>query len=344
MGWAPNAQARDKRERILKALKRHGFSKGELETKLPETLSLPGQGQRQRLSVGLSSTGAVGFHTRRDTTIVDVPNCLLPVPRLAEDLAGLRRVWHQLAAATSTALPTGTALLTSSDSGTDILMTLAKDPDLAVREALGRFAAERDLARLTLSIDGLQEPLAHRRPVHHRLAGTAITFPPGPFLQPSAIGQSSLIEHVQRALEGLTPGIGLDLFCGLGTFTLPLAAQGWRMQAIDIDPASISHLSQAGVAGLSAQSQNLFSDPLPPDMLSRCDGIVFDPPRAGAALVCETIAALPMASGPKRVVAVSCNPATFARDAKILRQGGWELVWLAPIDQFPWTPHVELVA
>jgi 23S rRNA (uracil1939-C5)-methyltransferase len=135
-----------------------------------------------------------------------------------------------------------------------------------------------------------------------------------------------------------------DLFCGVGPFALRLAERT-RLTAIDNDAAAITALQRAaqataGLKPVAAMARDLFRQPLQPAELAAFDAVVFDPPRQGAEAQARALAA----SRVPLVVAVSCNPATFARDARSLVDGGYRLVEVAPIDQFRYSPHVELVA
>jgi 23S rRNA (uracil1939-C5)-methyltransferase len=135
----------------------------------------------------------------------------------------------------------------------------------------------------------------------------------------------------------------LDLFAGVGTLSLPLAARGWRVHAVEGDASAVGALSAAAQAAsipLTTETRDLARDPMAAEALRRVRAVVFDPPRAGA----RAQAALIASDGPDDVVAVSCNPATFARDARLLVDGGYRLESVTPIDQFPWSAHVELVA
>ena len=175
--------------------------------------------------------------------------------------------------------------------------------------------------------------------------GIAVTPPPGGFLQASREGEAALIGLVKQAAAGAKKIA--DLFSGCGTFALPLARDA-TLFAVDSDRASIEALARAAGdaqgAGLKinpvkSEARDLFERPLTAKELKGFDAIVFDPPRAGAAAQAAEIAA----SGVATVIGVSCNPATFARDARIIVGGGYALSQATPVDQFVYSPHVELV-
>ena len=236
-----------------------------------------------------------------------------------------------------------TATLT--DSGVDLLLALPAEPDLAGREALAALAVELDLARLSLAVAGQAPlPLAERRLPRILLGGVAVTPPPGGFLQPTPEGEAALTQLVLAAVPSEADTVA-DLYSGCGTFSFPLAARGHRVHAVEGDAAALAALERAARGGalaqrISAERRDLERDPVTADELEGGDAAVFDPPRAGARAQAAELAAsdLPV------VVAVSCNPGTFARDARALVEGGYRLEWVAPLDQFPWTGHLELVA
>jgi 23S rRNA (uracil1939-C5)-methyltransferase len=169
-----------------------------------------------------------------------------------------------------------------------------------------------------------------------------VSLPPGAFLQATAAGEAALAKLVAEHCNG---GKAIaDLFAGVGPFALRLAERA-RVTALDGDEAAITALRRAagtaqGLKPIEAETRDLFRRPLVPSELARFDRVVFDPPRQGAQAQARELAqsAVPI------VVAVSCNPSTFARDARILVDGGYRLERVTPVDQFLYSPHVELVA
>ena len=169
-----------------------------------------------------------------------------------------------------------------------------------------------------------------------------MTLPPGSFLQATVAGEETLAalvsEHCKRAKHIA------DLFCGVGPFALRLAAKS-RVTAFDSDAGAVAALQKAatstsGLKPVKAEARDLFRRPLMPQELRDYDTVVFDPPRQGAQAQATQLAASKIPT----VVAVSCNVTTFARDAKILIDGGYKIEGVTPVDQFRHTPHVELVA
>jgi 23S rRNA (uracil1939-C5)-methyltransferase len=181
----------------------------------------------------------------------------------------------------------------------------------------------------------LQAPVLH-------FAGKAVSPPPGAFLQAVPEAEQAMIDLVTAAL-GKSRNVG-DLFCGLGTLTLPIARKA-RVLAYDADRTAIATLNEAqrknqGLKPIKAGPRDLFRDPLSPMEMKDLDAVVLDPPRAGAKAQCERLAGTKI----KRVVMVSCSPATLARDLRILMDGGYRLDAVTPIDQFLYSPHLEAVA
>ncbi|HAJ01849.1 MAG TPA: RNA methyltransferase, partial [Brevundimonas sp.] len=183
--------------------------------------------------------------------------------------------------------------------------------------------------------------LAMRRAPRVRFGPAEVTLPPRGFLQAVPEAEAAM---VARVLEGVKGARRIaDLFCGAGTFTFPLASVA-PVLAADAAEGGIAALKagRAGLKGLSpieAVARDLFRRPLTPHDLKGIDTVVFDPPRAGAQAQVEQIAV----SGASTVVGVSCNPVTFARDARLLVEAGFVLEAVTPIDQFLWSAHVELV-
>ena len=175
-----------------------------------------------------------------------------------------------------------------------------------------------------------------------QIAGADLAVPPGAFVQAVAAAEALMVETIIKAL-GRARNVA-DLFCGLGTFTLPMARKA-RVTAIDNAADAMAALADAvrhaqGLKPVESLRRDLFREPLSRNELNRFDAVVFDPPRAGAASQCEALARSKVAC----VVAVSCNPATMARDLRVLIDGGYELQSLLPIDQFLYSAHVEAVA
>jgi len=326
---APPAEAAWKRDLVVEALGRRDL--GDAVVAAPRQVPA---GTRRRAALTWwkrGTKGVLGFNARASHRVVQIGPC----PILHPDLEGLL---DPLGDHLMPLLPDGQGdlWLCLTDQGVDLRLDLPAPPDLRQREGLAEAAAALDLARLTVRLDGLTEPLAIRRVPTITFGDVAVALPAGAFLQPSREGEAVLLGLVKAGLEGVDGPVA-DLFCGLGTFALPLAATH-PVTAIDGDAAAVGALRSAN--RVRTMVRDLFKDPLAGKALAAFAAVVFDPPRAGAREQADALAA----DGPDRVVAVSCNPATFARDARILVDGGYDLVRVTPVDQFVWSAHVELVA
>ena len=296
---------------------------------------------RRRTQVGLIRPrdphlpALVGFRERFRHELVDLRECPVLEPGLLGVVCELRLVAGDLVPPGRTA----EVILTRTDGGVDLLLETAERPGLPALEALAGFAESCDVARIVWRSPGEEILVVERRPVRIVLSGVAVPYPPGAFLQASKAAETI---HVEEVLAGIGPCRPvLDLYAGLGTFTFALAAGG-PVNAVEGDERAVTALARAaaGQRGITVERRDLTRDPLPPEDLSIYAGAVFDPPRAGAARQAAALAASALAT----VVAVSCRPATFARDAALLITSGFRLERVAPVDQFVWTPHLELVA
>jgi 23S rRNA (uracil1939-C5)-methyltransferase len=277
----------------------------------------------------------IGYRQRFRHDLVDLTECFVLERPLFDLISELRLTARDL-------LPPGGAaeiMLTRTDSGIDALFETGMPPTLTALEALARLAQDQDLARIVWRSPAEEILVVERRPVRVLLSGVAVPFPPGGFLQASAMAEAVLVEEVIAGTEGRRPV--LDLFAGLGTFTFALAVAG-PVHAVEGDERAAAALACAAARhpAITVERRDLARNPLPPEALVNYAGAVFDPPRAGAARQAEALASSTIAI----VVAVSCNPATFARDATRLVGGGFRLTQVVPVDQFVWTPHLELVA
>ncbi|CAO3418328.1 class I SAM-dependent RNA methyltransferase [Azospirillum endophyticum] len=275
-----------------------------------------------------------GFNERQSHRLVDLEECPVLAPRLFALVEPLHGLLADL-------LPDGgdaDVVLTDLEGGVDLLLVGPRSLDRGAREALVTFEPER-IARIAWqpADRAAPEPVANRRPAFIRFAGVPIQPPPGAFLQASAEGEAALAAAVREGV-GQAARIA-DLFAGIGTFSVPLAQQA-AVHAVEGDEAAVAALGRS-VQGLrlTVERRDLFETPLSIKELNRYDAVVFDPPRAGAAAQTAALAG----SKVPRVVGVSCNPASFARDARVLVDGGYRLTKVWPVDQFLWSAHVELV-
>ena len=321
-----------KRERVAETLARRGL---DIEVAPPVRIA-PGTRRRTRLGARATAQGLVlGFKARRSHRLVDVTECPVARPEIVALLSPLRAVLSDCLAAGGGA----EVSVTAADGGLDVAVDTASVPDLAMRERLAEFAATADLARLTWA----GEPVVQRRSPRAVFAGIAVDLPPGAFLQPTQMGEAALADIVAAALD--PAATVADLFAGCGALSLPLAMAGKRVHAVDADNGQIRALNAAARdprlgARVTAETRDLERRPLAGSELAALDGLVLDPPRGGAAAQIREIAAMAIPV----VVYASCNPATFARDARTLVDGGYHLDAVTPIDQFVWSAEVELAA
>jgi 23S rRNA (uracil1939-C5)-methyltransferase len=332
------AQYRDwKRKQVQMALARQG-----LDGIVVEPVVDGHPGARRRVRVAFDQRGAapaLGFRERSGRRIVDVDVCPIATPGLVALLPALRTLLARL----DLARRGGELQITATATGID-LEIIGAPPSLADREALAAFAQTEDLARISWCSDGIaeSEPIVQRRAPTALFGQVQVELPPGAFLQATEAAEAGIRHAIGRALG--EAGRIADLFAGCGTFSLPLAAAGCTAHAIERDPAMLAALEQAARrAGLAAritiERRDLQQAPLAGAELDRFDAVVVDPPRGGARGQAEALAASRVA----RLAMVSCNPATFARDARVLAGGGYHCQWVQPIDAFLWSSRIELV-
>jgi 23S rRNA (uracil1939-C5)-methyltransferase len=308
---------------------------------LPAFMAKPGSRRRVTLHARHGTEKGqilLGFKARRAWDVVDIEECSIAHPRLVAALPSLRRLArpfleHPKSAPSLHVTVTGTGL------DVDVTGIEAKGGGLSAdaRRKIADLAREFDFARVTLAGETLYQA---RMPVVQFGQGR-VELPAGGFLQASADAEKIMAADAVEALAG-SKRIA-DLFCGSGAFSFPLATLG-TVLAVDGSEPAINAL-RAGIATapglktITPLARDLFRRPLSDKDLKGIDGILFDPPRAGAA---EQAACIGQSKASK-VVGVSCNPATFARDASLLIAKGFKLVRLRPVDQFLWSSHIELV-
>jgi 23S rRNA (uracil1939-C5)-methyltransferase len=320
-------------DRIVSGLSAQGFSDVEIR---PAHISPPNS--RRRATLHAERRGKqllLGFNAEGSHRIVDMRECHILRPELFALVAPLRQLLPVLLP------PRGVRAgvrMTLADQGVDLLLDKVEADGLEAAEGLTAFAQRHSLARLGID-DGYGpqtrwEPV----PVTITLGGVEVPLPPGAFLQATAEGEEVLVASVREALGEAR--IVADLFAGLGTFALAaegrvLAVEGARDAALALKAAANRAQRQVFV-----DHRDLFRRPLTKPELDRFEGVIIDPPRAGAK---EQVALLADSIVP-RIAYVSCNPATFARDARTLVDGGYRLDWIRPVGQFRWSTHVELAA
>lgn len=307
---------------------------------LPAVAAEPQSRRRVALHArpGRRGLARLGYKARRSWSLVEIDVCPISDPRIQARLGDLRRLAAPLFQHPKSA---PTLHVTVTEAGLDIDITgverrsggLSADARVRLAEA----AAAADFARVT--IDG--EIAYQARSPQIRFGGASVALPPGAFLQAVPQAEAAMAAFVREAAAGAERIA--DLYCGVGTFTFRLAEIA-PVYAADGSAEAIRALIGAvatapGLKGISAEARDLVRRPVLAEELKRTGAVVFDPPRAGAVEQAREIAR----SAASRAIAVSCNPATFARDAKVLIDGGFRLARVLPVDQFLWSPHIELV-
>jgi 23S rRNA (uracil1939-C5)-methyltransferase len=330
--WAEPHYRAWKRNLVAAALWQAG-----IDAPVDDLIDAHGEGRRRAVlhaRQGTKEIVEVGFSALRAHTLVPIDRC----PVLAPGMAGAIEAAWAIAEVLSPLKKPLDIHVTATLNGLDIDVRGSGPLDQKHATALTRIAVSGRIARITRH----GEMVALIAPPVVQMGKAQVTLPPGPFLQATAQGEQALAELVLQSVgKGKT---ALDLFCGIGPFSLRLAER-MRVTAIDSDQAAIDALSRAaqatsGLKQVTAQKRDLFRLPMPAMDLAPFDAVVFDPPRQGAEAQAREIAK----SKVKTVVAVSCNAATFARDASILAGGGYRLMRVTPVDQFKYTAHVEIVA
>jgi len=317
--------ARWKAARLTEALAAHG-----IVCAIEGMASAP-IASRRRARFGVAA-GAIGFRRRFSHAIVDIPDCTILRPALHETLRALRK---------RKAFPEGEFELLETEGGIDLKLSRGESSNPGWRRRQAALAEELDLVRLSLRGQDSAEVIVERREPWLDFGGVAVVPPPGGFVQPTREGEIALRAAVLEGVSGARRVV--DLFAGCGTFALPLARDR-QVHAVDMDAAALAALDRAGrkagLVRLSQEKRDLFRRPLARDELKPFDTAIFDPPRAGAPAQAKALAQSRVAC----VVAVSCNPATLARDLGYLVAGGYRIERVVPYDQFRFTPHLETVA
>jgi 23S rRNA (uracil1939-C5)-methyltransferase len=321
-----------KRGLVVAALARAG-----VDAPVDDLIDAHGEGRRRAVFHARRNSRdvlEVGFAALKAHHVVPIDRCPVLAPALSGALPTARDIAEVLA---STRKPLDIQV-TAADAGLDADVRGSGPLTAAQTTALAQVAERRNLVRLTRH----GEIVAQRTPPVLTIGRAEVVLPPGAFLQATTAGEAVLARLV--ALHCRDAKAVADLFCGAGPFALRLAERA-RVTAIDNDPDALAALRRAaaGTAGLkpvTAQQRDLFRYPLGRSELKAFEAVVFDPPRQGALAQARELAA----SGVPSVAAVSCDPASFARDARILLEGDYRLVRVIPVDQFLFSAHVELVA
>lgn len=300
---------------------------------------------RRRLRLAFEPKGesvVLGFRKRLGHEVEQIDEC----PIAHTDIVNLFKPLRQVLAALDMTAKGGEMSITAAANGLDLLIDTSIEPGLADRETLAAFADTHDLARLTWRPDTRTppEPLSIRRQPMVDFGGVLAPLPPGAFLQATEPAERAIRDTVTQVLGDA--GEIIDLFAGCGALSLPLAREGRHIRTFERDPTMVRALTTAAANAdladrVDAAVRDLDREPLTSAEIAEARALIVDPPRAGARLQIEAIAA---ASGPKTICMVSCNPRTFARDARALVDAGYRLLWLQPIDAFLYATEIELVA
>ena len=311
--------------RVTGAIAQHG-----LETEIREPhLSPPNSRRRASLRALKVGKGAIiGFNAAKSHRIVDMRENYILRPELLDLVAPLRELLGGLLRPRRT----GEVQLALVDQGVDLSLAGVEPHGFEAMEALIGFCERNGLARLSIDQGLGPETLYEPVPATITLSGFPVTFPVGGFLQATEDGEAALTASVREA-AGDASRIA-DLFAGLGTFALALPG---KVYAAEASRDAVLALKRAA-PNVAAEHRDLYRRPLDSGELTNFEAVVLDPPRAGAEEQAKALAA----SAVPRIAYVSCNPATFARDAKLLVDGGYRLEWVRPVGQFRWSTHVEL--
>ena len=326
----PDFYADWKQKALVETLRQAGI------TTTPEPMILAhGEGRRRVTLHARRENGQwqVGFMARRSHTLIAIDHCLLLAPGLAKAIPTAQTLVEALGGDKPLDVQ-----LTATESGLDADIRGHGPISDGKRRVLANTAHHLGLARLTLHHDMIIEQTTPSL----TMGASTLVPPPGGFLQATQTGEQSLGRLVMDAAQN-AKNIA-DLFAGVGTFSLRLA-QHARVHAVESEASALAALDRAArttahLKPITLEQRDLFKRPLQPLELNQFDTVVFDPPRAGAEAQVRQLAR----SDVKTVIGVSCNAGTFARDAKILIESGYELQKLWPVDQFLYSAHIELVA
>lgn len=325
---------------LTQALARRGLK----DAPVGDTVTIPpGARRRVRFALHNGQAPAFGFRRRNSRFVMNMTECPVARPSIVALASPLRALIANIPALGASA----EVSVTDCDSGLDVLLAPAKpsEPSFDERQTLADFAERHDLARLSWDDGGGPEPIAARRAATARFGDATVAMPAGAFLQPTAEGEAAIARLVVAGVEAAADQAKAraDLFSGCGALSFPLSSGG-PVHAFEGDAGMVDAIRRAtrqdGSRSVTAHCRDLARDPLTVAELNRFDAVVFDPPRAGATAQSRELA---MSAVPT-IIAVSCNPATLARDLRTLVEGGYLIESVTPIDQFAWSPHIEAVA
>ena len=321
-----------KRQQVINALAARGIDGAPVR----ETITSPPRTRRRATFAARRTKKGVqiGFHGRKSDEIIPLTKCEVAHPDLLAAFPAIEACAY-LGASRKTAIR---ATVTLSLNGLDIAVEDGKPLEKRALIDAAILADKHDLARLTWN----GEILVTRRDPHQRIGPALVAPPPGGFLQATAEGEAALLAAAREAVGA--PAKLVDLFSGCGAFSIPFADRT-EVHAVEGDAALLAALTKGwkavgGLARITTEARDLFRRPLMADELNAYGGAIIDPPRAGAKAQMEQLAA----SDIPVIASLSCDAGSFARDARILIDGGCTIDWVQPVDQFRWSPHVEIAA
>ncbi|MDD2324606.1 MAG: methyltransferase [Alphaproteobacteria bacterium] len=324
-----------KRSELVYLFEREGLAAPHL---MPTVTTATQTRRRARVAAHYGEAGLIlGFNAWRSHEIVDLRSCEVMKPEITDLIDKLRAYLpHWLGQGESCDIQ-----ITALPSGMDVTLIGGPKLDVNARQNLAELAERLDVAHLSWRKWDRSpvEPVSHRAPLAVQFGETVLAFPPASFLQATDAGAEALVDFVLAAPLG--EGKVLDLFCGLGLFGLSLT-QAKKVHFCDLDGPAIKALAKAIQKHKTMETslRNLMTNPFTAEECSTYDLVIFDPPRGGAKAQAEKLAKSSVPS----VVAISCDPPSFVRDAKILVEGGYRLENIQPVDQFLWSTHMELAA
>jgi len=324
----PDVYRAKKREAVIAALKHAG-----VEAEVEEPVVVPPRSRRRAVFKIKSLAGGlhIGFHAAKSHTVIDMHHCDVLTPGLFALVGALRQKLEPLFGVDEAA----ELHVTETGTGFDCAFRWRAQLTPTLRAALSSALAGLGIARLTMGREIVFEtalPMV-------MLGGVKVVLPPNPFLQSTAEGEAALQEHVLETV-GKAKTVA-DLFAGVGTFALPLARKA-KVHAVEQEGDALAALAGAaktsGLKPITTEVRDLFKLPLTPMELNAYDAVVLDPPRAGAEAQAKALAKSRVGT----IAYVSCDAASFARDAALLVQGGYRIGRVTPVDQFLWSSHIEL--
>ncbi|MCI5544350.1 MAG: methyltransferase domain-containing protein [Azospirillum sp.] len=303
-----------------------------------------------------------GFNAAKSNEIINIDNCNLLTERINRNLGFIRSLLEEIVSVQCCErgrkgkpqvfkIESGDVWITEADNGLDVVLEFPYELNLELRQIIfEKVSAQDEIIRVShrQSVNHHPETIMEKIKPYLKIAEREVYIPAGTFLQPSKAGEQTLVKLVLHNI-GSVQGTVADLFCGVGTFSYALSAlPDVKVVAVDSSEELLdgfrASLNRQMIANVEVLNRNLFKYPLAGKELENYAAVVFDPPRAGAKEQAMAIAALKDDLKPKRIVAVSCNPHSFVRDADILITGGYKLRSVTMVDQFIYSKHSELVA